>query len=84
MTITAEVTGKITEIAFEPGTKVKTGDLLVQQDIAAETAQLRSAEAAVELARLNLIRARKMLATKVVAESRITSYNVCYTKLLRR
>ncbi len=69
VTITAEVTGKVTEIAFEPGTKVKAGDLLVQQDIAAETAQLRSAEAAVVLAQLNLTRAKKMLATKVVAES---------------
>ncbi|MDD2463840.1 MAG: efflux RND transporter periplasmic adaptor subunit [Desulfobulbus sp.] len=69
VTITAEVTGKVTAIAFEPGTKVKVGDLLVQQDIAAETAQLRSAEAAVELARLTLARSKKMLATKVVAES---------------
>ena len=69
VTITAEVTGKVTAIAFEPGTRVKAGDLLVQQDIAAETAQLRSAEAAVELARLTLARSKKMLATKVVAES---------------
>ena len=69
VTITAEVTGKVTQIAFEPGSKVKAGDLLVQQDIAAETAQLRSAEAAVELARLTLARSKKMLATKVVAES---------------
>ncbi len=69
VTITAEVTGKITTIAFEAGSKVKAGDLLVQQDIAAETAQLRSAEAAVELARITLERSKKMLATKVVAES---------------
>lgn len=69
VTITAEVTGKVTAIAFEPGTRVKVGDLLVQQDIAAETAQLRSAEAAVELARITLERSKKMLATKVVAES---------------
>ncbi|MGE4559698.1 MAG: efflux RND transporter periplasmic adaptor subunit [Desulfobulbus sp.] len=69
VTVTAEVTGKVTAIAFEPGSKVKAGELLVQQDIAAETAQLRSAEAAVELARITLARAKKMLATKVVAES---------------
>lgn len=69
VTITAEVTGKITTIAFEPGTKVKAGDLLVQQDIAAETAQLRAAEAVVDLARITLERSKKMLATKVVAES---------------
>nr|WP_320010425.1 efflux RND transporter periplasmic adaptor subunit [uncultured Desulfobulbus sp.] len=69
VTVTAEVTGKVVKIAFEPGTRVKAGDLLVQQDISAEEAQLRSAEAAVELAKLTLARAKKMLATKVVAES---------------
>jgi membrane fusion protein (multidrug efflux system) len=69
VTVTAEVTGKVTAIAFEPGTLIKAGDLLVQQDIAAETAQLRSAEAAVALARVTLERARKMLETKTVPEA---------------
>jgi len=67
--LTAELTGKVASIAFEPGTWVKAGDLLVQQDISAETAQLRAAEAAVSLAKINFERAKKMLATKVVAES---------------
>ena len=67
--ITAEVTGKVTSIAFESGTRVKAGDLLVQQDISAETAQLRAAEAGVALAKINFERSKKMLATKVVAES---------------
>jgi len=69
VTVTSEVSGKVVKIAFDPGTQVKAGDLLVQQDISAEEAQLRSAEAAVELAKLTLIRSKKMLATKVVAES---------------
>jgi len=69
VTVTAELTGKVVSIPFEPGTQVKAGDLLVQQDIAAENAQLRSAEAAVALAKINLERSKKMLATKVVAES---------------
>jgi len=67
--VTAEMTGKVTVIAFEPGTRVKAGDLLVQQDVSAETAQLRAAEAAVALAKINFERSKKMLATKVVAES---------------
>jgi membrane fusion protein (multidrug efflux system) len=71
VTITAEVTGKVTALAFEPGTRVNAGDLLVQQDIAAETAQLRAAEAAVELARLTLTRSQKMLATRVVPEANL-------------
>lgn len=69
VTVAAELTGKITDIAFEPGVLIKAGDLLVQQDIAAETAQLRSAEAAVALARVTFERTRKMLATKTVAEA---------------
>lgn len=67
--VTAEMTGKVTAIAFEPGTRVKAGDLLVQQDVSAETAQLRAAESAVALAKINFERSKKMLSTKVVAES---------------
>lgn len=69
VTVSAELTGKIVSIAFEPGSQVKAGDLLVQQDIAAETAQLRAAEAAVALARVTFERSKKMLETKVVAEA---------------
>lgn len=69
VTVSAELTGKVVAIAFEPGSRIKAGDLLVQQDIAAETAQLRAAEAAVALARVTFERARKMLETKVVAEA---------------
>ncbi len=69
VTITAELTGKVIAIPFEPGTQVKAGDLLVQQDVAFETAQLRSAEAGAALAKITLERSKKMLETKVVAES---------------
>ena len=48
VTVSAEVAGKVVEIAFEPGSMVQKGDLLVQQDIIAETAQLRSALASAE------------------------------------
>jgi membrane fusion protein, multidrug efflux system len=69
VSITAEVTGKVAEIAFQPGSKVTTGDLLVQQDISAETAQLRSAEATAALARINFERAEKLLPEKVISQS---------------
>lgn len=71
VTITAELTGKVTAIAFEAGAQIKAGELLVQQDISAETAQLRSAEAAAALARINFERSKKMLASKVVAEANL-------------
>jgi membrane fusion protein (multidrug efflux system) len=69
VTISAELKGKVVKITFEPGSKVKTGDLLVQQDISLETAQLRSAEASMKLARLNLERSKKLLPEKVITRS---------------
>ena len=67
--VSAEMTGKVVQIAFEPGTTVQAGDLLVQQDIAAETAQLRSAEATVALTKITLERARKLLAQNTSSQS---------------
>lgn len=67
--VTAELPGKVVHIAFEPGARVQPGDLLVQQDISVESAQLRSAEAAVALARINLDRARELVASKTVSQA---------------
>ncbi len=60
--IAAEMSGKVVAIAFEPGSMVKAGDLLIQQDIAAEEAELRAAEATAGLTKLTLERARRLLA----------------------
>ena len=67
--VTAELSGKVERIGFEPGTKVKTGDLLVQQDISAENAQLRAAEANLTLAQIDLDRKSKLLAQKTISRS---------------
>ena len=67
--VTAELTGKVVQIAFEPGKMVRAGDLLVQQDISSEKAQLRGAEAALELARVNVERMKKLLADETIAQS---------------
>ncbi len=69
VTITAEMTGKVMEIAFEAGDHVEAGDLLVQQDIAVEKAELRSAESVAELARIEFERSKKLLATNVVSRA---------------
>ena len=76
--VTAELTGKVVRIAFEPGTKVKAGDLLLQQDISSEEAQLRAAEAKLALAKLELERSSKLLATKAVAKAKYDSDNAQY------
>jgi membrane fusion protein, multidrug efflux system len=78
VTISAELKGKVVKIAFAPGSKVKAGDLLVQQDISLETAQLRSAEASMQLARLNLDRAEKLLPEKVITRSDYDSNEAQY------
>ena len=67
--VTAELSGKVERIGFEPGTKVKTGDLLVQQGISAENAQLRAAEASLTLAKIDLDRKSKLLAQRTISRS---------------
>lgn len=57
-----ELDGTVTKIAFESGARVSQGDLLVQLDISTEQAQLASAEAGADLARLNLKRAQDLRA----------------------
>ncbi len=60
VTVAAEMAGKVVSINFESGTTVAAGDLLVQLDVTNEQAQLRSAEAAADLAKLSLARAREL------------------------
>ena len=69
VTVTAEITGKVVEIGFAAGTRVAAGELLIQQDISAEKAQLRSAESAAELARIEFNRTKKLLANKVISQA---------------
>jgi membrane fusion protein, multidrug efflux system len=69
VTIGAELGGKIVEIAFESGDRVKAGDLLMRIDVKAEEAQLRSAEAATKLARINRDRNRDLRANHTVSQA---------------
>ena len=78
VTVSAEMAGKVVQIAFEPGAMVQAGDLLVQQDIAAESAQLRSAEATMALAKVNFERARRLLAQKTYSRSEYDNADAQY------
>lgn len=60
VTVSAEMAGKVSKIAFESGAKVAAGDLLVELDVATEQAQLRAADAAAELSKVNLERAKDL------------------------
>ena len=76
--VSAELTGKVSQIAFTPGGAVKAGDLLVKQDTSSEEAQLRSAEAAAALAKLNLERLGKLLGEKTIAQSQFDNADAAH------
>ncbi|MET0066853.1 MAG: efflux RND transporter periplasmic adaptor subunit [Candidatus Thiodiazotropha sp.] len=69
VTVSAEVGGRVVQIAFESGDRVKAGDLLVRLDTSAEEAQLRSAEAAAKLARINLDRNRDLRKNRTISQA---------------
>jgi membrane fusion protein (multidrug efflux system) len=60
VTLAAELPGTVREIAFESGTSVKRGAILVKLDTSAEEAQLAAAVADASLGRLNLDRSRRL------------------------
>jgi membrane fusion protein (multidrug efflux system) len=67
--VSAEEAGKVVSIEFEAGSMVAKGDLLVQQDVKAETAQLRSAEASLALAEVEFKRAQQLLKERTYSRS---------------
>jgi membrane fusion protein, multidrug efflux system len=71
VTISPEIAGKVSEIAFESGAVVAQGDLLVRLDTSSEEAQLRAIEAQVELARLNTERTRQLRVNNTVSQSEL-------------
>lgn len=71
VTIAPELAGTVREIAFESGATVAQGDLLVRLDTSLEEAQLRSIQAQVELARLNLTREKTLREQNMVSQSEL-------------
>ncbi len=82
VTVSAQLDGNVVKIAFRPGSAVKAGDLLVQQDVSSERAQLRATVAAVELARLNLARSSKLLAEATIPRSQYDDDEASYQQAL--
>jgi membrane fusion protein (multidrug efflux system) len=67
--VAAELPGKVMEISFKSGDKVKSGDLLVQINVETEKAQLEAAEANASLAKTELDRVAEVLADHGVSKS---------------
>lgn len=72
-TVSAELAGTVAEVKFENGGLAKRGDVLVRLDASSEEAQLRSAEAELELARSDLARARDLASRNVVSKAELDS-----------
>ncbi|HLH53743.1 MAG TPA: efflux RND transporter periplasmic adaptor subunit [Verrucomicrobiae bacterium] len=73
VTITPELTGTVSSIAFESGASVSQGDLLVKLDTSSEEALLRAIEAQLDLARINLSREQKLREQNMVSQSELDS-----------
>lgn len=69
VTVSAETPGKVTQIAFTAGSRVKDGELLLRQDTSTEEAQLMAATAAADLAKHNFDRYAGLLAQKNIAQA---------------
>ncbi|HVU25380.1 MAG TPA: efflux RND transporter periplasmic adaptor subunit [Opitutus sp.] len=71
VTVGAEVAGKVVQIAFEPGARVKAGDLLVKLDTSTEEAQLQAAEASAALAKANAARASELAGKQTISQAEL-------------
>jgi membrane fusion protein (multidrug efflux system) len=69
--VSTELSGIVSEVKFQNGGEAKKGDVLLRLDASSEEAQLRTAEADLELARANLQRARDLAARKVVSKQEL-------------
>ena len=69
VTLSADLPGVVDRIQFESGARVSAGQGLVFLDTRQERAQLASAEAKRDLARLDLDRSQKLLEREVVSQS---------------
>ena len=73
-----EEEGVIRMINFSSGSRVNKGDVLLQLDISEETARLKAAEARVNLSRLALDRAKRLIKQKGVSEETVDQAQANY------
>jgi membrane fusion protein, multidrug efflux system len=70
--------GRIAEIAFNPGERVEAGEVLVRLDDEAERAGVAEAEAALREAELALERAKKLRTNNTVAQATVDELQAAY------
>lgn len=78
LVITADLSGRIDKILFDAGSEVKAGDLLIQQDISTEIAQLRSAKTNAELAKKTFDRITEVYNKGLVSKAEYDNAQTTY------
>ena len=76
--VSADLPGVVDAIHFDSGRSVKSGDLLVELDTRQERAQLASAVAGRDLARMNLDRAKGLKAEGVISQADMDQAQAAY------
>ncbi|MFW5883167.1 MAG: efflux RND transporter periplasmic adaptor subunit [Verrucomicrobiota bacterium] len=71
VTLEAEVSGVVEEIAFENGQRVEAGALLIQLDDDVEQAEMKAARATARLARMSFERAQSLRETDAISQSQL-------------
>ena len=80
VTVSADLPGIVEHIDFVSGRTVAAGELLVKLDTRQEVAQLRAAEAELELARLQLERMSGLREKRVVSQSEFDGAEAAFTQ----
>lgn len=78
VTVSTQIDGAVVAIAFASGQHVRAGDLLVQQDISTDQAQLHGFAAQADLARITLARARTLRASDTNAQADLDAAEAQY------
>jgi len=78
VTLSADLPGVVESVAFESGAHVKKGAPLVILDTRQERAQLASAEAAAELAKVSLTRSQSLLDQKLISQAEFDAASAQY------
>jgi membrane fusion protein, multidrug efflux system len=78
VTVSTDLAGIVADIAFESGSKVRAGDLLVHLDTKQEEAQLHQAQAQRDWASVSLKRDKELLGKRAVSQADYDSADASY------
>src|SRR5262249_32356607 len=81
VTVSTDLAGIVSEIAFESGSRVRAGDLLVHLDTKQEEAQLRQAQAQRDFSLITLKRDKELLEKHAVAQSDYDNAEASYRQM---